>query len=958
MRSISIILLFLLTFSAPASYAYNSGNSIYAVKKLEEDKITSVRRYPMWSGYNDRTEPTFSKFRHARAARNRAIVACYAHLVDILYNPTLRIDGNTKECSAGIHNDGRLDMEAWNYDRSVSGSSLRVDVYHRETSYDANHGIPADAPPESGYITNNRREILFVLRGTNPLSLDWLNNGNAVVDSMAGEGRPLDELVTGLANFSRSPDFGYKVGYDRNYSQRRLSPDSNTYNGWDDYFQQYLTDYSGTIEDLIRDALEIEEEWLSASSMIPQFKSLGIKITGHSLGAASSQLLGLILHKRYHDKTEHNVVFESVDVEVIAFDPPALGNSALATDLQRVIDDAPNYDVHIFGNPSDKVFSGMNTQPIMVNTTGWRVSFGQNPNPWIDSTIASSGDFLTLGYSAQKKYFPLFLRNYRAERYGLGWGDELNPTIGMPDHQAENGSTGYFLEAHSYYKWSSRHDRFPENVPVETQAFMTNKAPDEVAALWFPLIPMGDRTVRPQHYQGNAYALPRSWIQGVGGRARGLINVDTFSAQKAEYVPGEVFPVDRVFFRENGSLELLGSGGLWRSGTADQGATELRFTSYGRLEILKGTTVLWTSGIVWGATSIHYSEAEEALYWIRYDGARVAAIRGEFDDGFVETNPHSPLTFVSASQKDTLGSSYGAEKAIDGNINGNSFTHTKTSSHTWWQGDFGKPKTVHTITLNNRSTCCTERLQNFYIFITDVDMSGKTLSEIKDSALFSRYIKTPVSTTAKTKHYTSYDIGNGVQGRYVVIYKVGDGYLSLAEVKAEGRSFYQANEEPEILSFESALQKDTLGSAYSAEKAIDGNTDGNSFTHTNTSSHTWWQGDFSRQVKLSEVSLFNRINCCAGRLDNFYMFLTNESVVGKSLEEIKAIASHAIYFINPVPSSSSSNNSVSHTFWAYRDNDMGTHFNSEAVGRYLVIYKEASSYLSLAEVQVKGYYYE
>jgi hypothetical protein len=436
-----------------------------------------------------------------------------------------------------------------------------------------------------------------------------------------------------------------------------------------------------------------------------------------------------------------------------------------------------------------------------------------------------------------------------------------------------------------------------------------------------------------------------------------LINIDTFSAQKAEYVPGEVFPVDRVFFRENGSLALLGSGGLWRSGTAHQEATALNFTGSGRLEISSENEVLWRSPRVSGADSIHYSEAEEALYWIGYDGARLAVIRPEFDDGFVELDPSSPLTFVSASQKDTLGSN-GAEKAIDGNINGNSFTHTKTSSHNWWQGDFGKPKTVHTITLNNRSTCCTERLQNFYIFITDVDVSGKTFAEIQDSALFSRFIDTPVSSDQNTSHYTSYDIGNGVQGRYVLIYKAGDGYLSLAEVEAEGRSFHQTNEEPELLTFKSALQKDTIKDRHRADIAIDGNIDGNLFTHTKTSSHTWWQGDFGKDVKLSEVSLFNRINCCAGRLDDFYMFVTNESVVGKSLEEIKAMASHEVYFSNPVPSSSSSNNSVSHTFTAYRDNDNATRLNSEAVGRYLVIYKKSKSYLSLAEVQVKGYYYE
>jgi hypothetical protein len=948
MRLTSTLLLFLLTFLASNSHAYNthSGELIYNIDVNPQSPLQDTHRYPMWGGYNSADSTEWNAFKSARHSKNTAIVHCYAKLNDLVYSPTSRY-GSVRQCTHNKNNDGRLDMPSWSYTTTFDDTdNTRLDVYVRSRRF-------ADEPGRGNDFWSERREIAFILRGTVPEFDNYFKDATEDIKASVMSHRKLTELRTNkIASFANG---NLEVGFSRNARYFDVEPDSTVRRGWDNYFQN-TSSGTITVEAGIMRILEEAEQWLQITGTRPDFRSLGIKVSGHSLGGASSQLLGLLLHKRYYDLAKTDRVYDGVDVEVIAFDPPALGNHEMSNALTRLSATVPTFDVHVFANPSDTVYRGLDTQTFEYAKAPYWTFVDVSGDAWANSTTASDAE-----YYAKKTYTPLFLRSFRAANADLPYG-----TIGMENPLDEgywplkktdddlSNNSGMAGANHSYYKWSWPNDHFAAETLPENLMHLAALAPWEVTTSWFPILPIGDRTARPRSML--EHIKPKGYIDLNNGYRRLPENIDLFSSGTS-YEPGQNLPVGAVQFGEDGNLRFLGGNAWWGSGTADQGATELNFTGSGRLEIRSENAVLWKSPAVSGATSIHYSEAEEALYWIGYDGARLAVIRPEFDDGFVELDPSSPLTFVSASQKDIIGR-HGAEKAIDGNIDGSSFTHTKTSSHTWWQGDFGKPKTVHTITLNNRSTCCTERLQNFYIFITDVDVSGKTFAEIQDSALFSRFIDTPVSSDQNTSHYTSYDIGNGVQGRYVLIYKAGDGYLSLAEVEAEGRSFHQTNEEPELLTFKSALQKDTIKDRHRADIAIDGNIDGNLFTHTKTSSHTWWQGDFGKDVKLSEVSLFNRINCCAGRLDDFYMFVTNESVVGKSLEEIKAMASHEVYFSNPVPSSSSSNNSVSHTFTAYRDNDNATRLNSEAVGRYLVIYKKSKSYLSLAEVQVKGYYYE
>jgi hypothetical protein len=66
-----------------------------------------------------------------------------------------------------------------------------------------------------------------------------------------------------------------------------------------------------------------------------------------------------------------------------------------------------------------------------------------------------------------------------------------------------------------------------------------------------------------------------------------------------------------------------------------------------------------------------------------------------------------------------------------------------------------------------------------------------------------------------------------------------------------------------------------------AALAVDGSTDGNfihgSCTHTDTNNPAWWAVDLGQEIQVGRVRITNRGDCCAERLQNFNIGLTNVS---------------------------------------------------------------------------------
>ncbi len=129
-----------------------------------------------------------------------------------------------------------------------------------------------------------------------------------------------------------------------------------------------------------------------------------------------------------------------------------------------------------------------------------------------------------------------------------------------------------------------------------------------------------------------------------------------------------------------------------------------------------------------------------------------------------------------------------------------------------------------------------------------------------------------------------------------------------------------------------ATQSSTSNAA-PASRAVDGDTNGawsnGSVTHTNKESQPWWEVDLGTMTPIEEVVLFNRTDCCSGRLSNFHV-----SVFDEGLNEVF----RKDFF------TASSNPSSSPIAL-----DVGG-----LEGRYLRVQLNGSEVLSLAEVVVNG----
>lgn len=146
----------------------------------------------------------------------------------------------------------------------------------------------------------------------------------------------------------------------------------------------------------------------------------------------------------------------------------------------------------------------------------------------------------------------------------------------------------------------------------------------------------------------------------------------------------------------------------------------------------------------------------------------------------------APLMNLSVGMPATQSSTaYGgdAARAVDGNTDGvynnRSVSHTGNSAQEWWQVDLGTPSSIETVTLYNRTDCCSWRLSNYYVLVSPTDMAGRSLSQLlADSTVTKSYV-------AGEAPLRSLPMG-AVMGRYVRVQLAGAQYLSLAEVQVLG----------------------------------------------------------------------------------------------------------------------------------------------------------------------------
>jgi hypothetical protein len=204
--------------------------------------------------------------------------------------------------------------------------------------------------------------------------------------------------------------------------------------------------------------------------------------------------------------------------------------------------------------------------------------------------------------------------------------------------------------------------------------------------------------------------------------------------------------------------------------------------------------------------------------------------------------------------------------AVDGNRDGDfsagSVTHTQAYPRQWWEVDLGRQSEISSVPLYNRVDCCQDRLTNFEVHLFD----------------FAHSLVYNATHGSDEENKYDFELPPATAARYVRVQLLGTDALSLAEVEVYGTLVRCLGN---VAFQKPANQSSTLSHSVNpvAGKAVDGNINGffteGFTTHTNSEAGAWWEVDLGREFYITDVAIFNRIDCCEDRLQNFDVILSN-----------------------------------------------------------------------------------
>lgn len=244
---------------------------------------------------------------------------------------------------------------------------------------------------------------------------------------------------------------------------------------------------------------------------------------------------------------------------------------------------------------------------------------------------------------------------------------------------------------------------------------------------------------------------------------------------------------------------------------------------------------------------------------------------GASDDGFLQDDEYVAqtedelvagtnlaLNKLTMSSSTALGRVSG--RAVDGNTNGletgNSMAQTAQDIRPWVEVDLQASQFVGTVVLWSRTDCCSDQLSNFRLRVSDDKV---TWQDFQFAGAVIRQATFAINRSA----------------RYVRVELNGDAprTLTLAEMQVFG---------PPNLAQGKPTEQSSDGWGGVSSRAVDGNTNGSygggSVTHTNVQAQPWWTVDLGAPHNVGVVELYNRTDCCADRLRNFKLLVSNDNV--------------------------------------------------------------------------------
>ncbi|WP_181902246.1 discoidin domain-containing protein [Thalassotalea euphylliae] len=270
-----------------------------------------------------------------------------------------------------------------------------------------------------------------------------------------------------------------------------------------------------------------------------------------------------------------------------------------------------------------------------------------------------------------------------------------------------------------------------------------------------------------------------------------------------------------------------------------------------------------------------------------------------------------------------------AERAIDGRTNStwNDITHTEFQRNAWLEVDLGAVYNLTDINIWNRTDCCTARLSNFTVFISDSPFTSQDINITRNQrgvTSLSHPNTVVVTSTLKANR----------TGRYVRVQLEQVNALNIAELEIFGTPAFS-----NVALGKQVSQSSTVHQGV-ATRANDGNTDGRygqgSVTHTRYDNNAWWEIDLGAIHDITTVKLWNRTDGWQHRLAKFHIFVSDRPFTNKNVTttrnqlEVKTIT-------NPDRVNVSQEFAINRT------------------GRYLRIQRYEQGNLSLAEVEIEGF---
>ena len=253
-------------------------------------------------------------------------------------------------------------------------------------------------------------------------------------------------------------------------------------------------------------------------------------------------------------------------------------------------------------------------------------------------------------------------------------------------------------------------------------------------------------------------------------------------------------------------------------------------------------------------------------------------------------------------------------KLVNGNTQENSFAHTNTENDDWMMIDLEQTAFVNHVRIFNRpdygNGCCAARLNNFQI-------------RVGHSSTFSN---NPACASGENWFLGSKNFSCVLSGRYLSIQQFNTQVMNLAELEVYGvktsnlaRACSAGNCPVTAIS--------QLGTDWEAWRLVDGVTSSQG-AHTNSASNDWVMIDMQQTVFVAMVRIYNRVDCCWDRLNNFQIRVGDSGT-----------------------SAGSSNTAcASNQPWFRGQKD----FTCVLSGRYLTLQQFNSLVMNVAEVEVYG----